>query len=82
MEKNKKVDIPIKEKGKCCLCGEIYEHYGNNPAPIMFNGRCCDDCNENRVIPERLNRFKDAYIKRQKILVKHLNTSIPMEELL
>lgn len=30
----------------CCLCGAEFEGYGNNPAPLASEGRCCDACNE------------------------------------
>lgn len=45
-----------KEKGKCCLCGKDYEHWGNNLEPfcIIDDARCCDDCNEKIVIPARI----------------------------
>lgn len=32
---------------KCCLCGEDINDYGNNPEPLVSNGRCCDRCNKN-----------------------------------
>jgi hypothetical protein len=43
---------------KCCLCeGEIKVvngwGTGNNAEPLS-SGRCCDDCNQNLVIPARL----------------------------
>lgn len=39
---------------KCCICGKPFEGFGNNPEPIKSSGRCCDECNENVVLPERL----------------------------
>lgn len=53
--------METKKTGKCCLCKGKYTHYGNNPAPLMFDtgkksNRCCDDCNLTKVIPERLIR--------------------------
>ena len=41
----------------CSVCGKKYIGYGNNAQPIN-NGRCCDDCNEKKVIPFRLMRYK------------------------
>jgi hypothetical protein len=42
-------------KGKTCpLCGEKYDGYGNNPAPLVVEGQVCDDCNATRVIPARI----------------------------
>lgn len=38
----------------CPLCGEEYEGYGNNPAPLNVKGRVCDFCNLNEVIPARI----------------------------
>ena len=43
------------EKGICSICGEEYNHWGNNAYPIN-NGRCCDKCDEAVVIPERIAR--------------------------
>ena len=44
---------------KCCLCGKEIEiedcgwSEGNNAQPLM-DGRCCNECNITKVIPERL----------------------------
>lgn len=54
-----------KEPVICCICkmaipvktfpnGGTWE-YGNNADPVA-NGRCCDECDNNVVIPERLAR--------------------------
>jgi len=42
---------------KCCLCGNKYEGYGNNPWPISLDeeDRCCDMCNVTKVIPARID---------------------------
>ena len=37
-----------------CLCGEEFDGYGNNPAPVKESGECCDRCNAEKVIPARL----------------------------
>lgn len=39
----------------CVLCGDAFAGFGNNPAPFATgdDDRCCDDCNELRVIPAR-----------------------------
>ena len=39
---------------KCCICGQTYFGYGNNPWPLKEEGECCDKCNWFRVIPARL----------------------------
>jgi hypothetical protein len=55
---------------KCCLCGKeilpnaIGWDQGNNPDPIPKerrvndSDRCCDDCDSNVVIPERIRQIK------------------------
>jgi len=47
----------------CCICGKLISGYGNNPWPISFdpNSECCDDCNDQFVIPARL---RSLYTKR------------------
>lgn len=40
---------------KCCICGrEIDETHSNNPFPYKTEGRCCDECNHEHVIPARM----------------------------
>lgn len=53
---------------KCCLCdgeiekkrhpetNEIYWEEGNNAEPLK-DGRCCEWCNNNLVIPLRIRRI-------------------------
>jgi hypothetical protein len=36
----------------CSICGKRYFGPGNNAQPVN-DGRCCDDCNETRVLPAR-----------------------------
>lgn len=50
----------------CSICGnEIKPHpisgwaYGNNAQPIS-SGRCCDDCDNTVVIPERIRQIYAA----------------------
>lgn len=47
----------------CIICGEEFEGYGNNPAPVTEEGRCCDACNLKFVIPARLEMGKRSYEK-------------------
>ena len=43
------------KKIKCCVCGrEIDERDSNDPFPYETEGRCCDDCNLEYVIPARM----------------------------
>ena len=44
---------------KCCLCGKRVKGYYNNAEPIK-KGKCCDDCNINKVLPERLRRLREC----------------------
>lgn len=44
----------------CCICGKEIKGLGNNPRPVKDSGRCCDFCNENMVIPKRIETlFKE-----------------------
>jgi hypothetical protein len=49
-----------KEPITCCFCGcEIDDGFGNNPEPLKsYPNRCCDKCNMEIVIPERIERVK------------------------
>ena len=41
----------------CCICGKECENeWGNNPWPINNDGnaRCCNKCNNEIVIPQRI----------------------------
>ena len=38
---------------RCVICGELIVGYGHNAVPVR-DGRCCDVCNDFRVIPARL----------------------------
>ena len=38
----------------CCICGEEFTGYGNNPEPVKHSGVACDSCNTRFVIPARL----------------------------
>jgi hypothetical protein len=43
----------------CCICGDDFEGYGNNPAPYKESGKCCDACNRKFVIPARLMQLQN-----------------------
>lgn len=47
---------PGKEPKVCCICDAPLQpgELGNNPAPLMDEGVCCDHCNFTRVLPARL----------------------------
>lgn len=44
----------VKDGKICCFCNKKIIGMGNNPAPESDTGRCCDDCNMNRVVPARI----------------------------
>lgn len=50
-------DDDPQDESNCCLCGDEFEGYGNNPAPLEGD-RCCDACNITKVIPARFERMK------------------------
>jgi hypothetical protein len=47
------------QKFKCCICGQTVKGWGNNPYPVSENpdDRCCDVCNDTKVLPERLLKW-------------------------
>lgn len=68
---------------KCCICGTIFDGYGNNTLPIK-DGTCCDKCNETFVFPARLFSSPDKlfitytvcptreiYLTNLKLLMNH-----------
>lgn len=44
------------EKHLCALCGIEFVGFGHNPEPLSNTGRACDRCNDERVIPARLQQ--------------------------
>ena len=51
---------------KCCLCGKVFNGYGNNPDPLNTEKgkRCCDNCNK-YVIFERMKRHSEKKPMRE-----------------
>lgn len=51
----------MKEKHVCCICGEEFEGFGNNPYPLVKEegARCCDECNDAVVIPARIEALNE-----------------------
>ena len=44
---------------ECCLCGHKFLGFGNNPYPIRSEKEdCCNDCNDKKVIPARLELMR------------------------
>lgn len=45
------------KNGICCFCGGDYDFIGNNPFPFFQNdenARCCNLCDQTKVIPARV----------------------------
>ena len=44
------------ETFECVICGEECKGFGNNPEPVARyeDGRACDFCDNNVVIPQRI----------------------------
>ena len=38
----------------CVICKEEFTGWGNNPSPIKDEGECCDTCDNEKVIPARI----------------------------
>ena len=52
---------------KCVLCGDMFTGWGNNPYPAFKgDGKCCDDCNDTKVIPARLDQFLKPHYSNTK----------------
>lgn len=47
------------DESTCVFCGVEITDYGNNPAPLKDEGRCCDHCNLTKVIPARLEQVQE-----------------------
>ena len=50
------------DRGRCCICNQIYHGWGNNAQPVR-NGRCCDTCNLIYVIPARIGNTEVKEVK-------------------
>lgn len=65
-----------KPKYTCCICGEEFEGYGNNPAPYKDEGVCCDACNAKFVIPARLEEYQTEYDSLDEELKNSVNEDL------
>ena len=50
----------MKETKICCICGQTFIGYGNNPWPVKEEGECCMHCNDTKVIPARLKKLREG----------------------
>lgn len=54
IKENMRSKLPKKSNPICCLCNKSCECiFGNNPAPLAREGRCCNECNQ-KVIEARI----------------------------
>ena len=42
---------------QCIICAQTFSGSGNNAYPLSDDGRCCDACNQQKVIPARLEEI-------------------------
>lgn len=49
----------LTRRKRCVVCKELFHGYGNNAWPIVYKKLCCDECNEQVVLPARLEVMKD-----------------------
>jgi len=60
---------------RCCLCGKSFKGFGNNAMPIK-EGVCCDKCNAEKVVTERIKRIKEQEAE----MVKQMNSDSELNE--
>ena len=64
---------------KCCLCKSKIKadlngwKGGHNPFPLKDEGRCCENCNNELVIPSRLTITLGISAKESRKLTKEIN---------
>ena len=46
----------------CCFCRETFRGYGNNPWPVLEEGKACDTCSRRIVCTARLQAMRDRAI--------------------
>ena len=49
-------ELPV---NTCCFCHRTFRGYGNNPRPVLEEGRACDTCNRGIVITARIQAMRD-----------------------
>lgn len=65
MAKAKVYEIEHNKVKKCCICGKEFAGFGNNPEPVKHDGECCDECNMQYVIPERIAMIAEIIGERK-----------------
>ena len=54
----RKVHPRFAAQQKCCICGNDFKGWGNNPRPVKRCGVCCDGCNWEVVLPARFKQIQ------------------------
>lgn len=52
---------------KCCICGKEFTGFGNNPEPVKHDGECCNECNMQYVIPERIAALAESLHENKEV---------------
>lgn len=49
----------------CVICGKKCTGWGNNPYPLYngMNDECCDECNDTKVVPARIDALRKRGIE-------------------
>jgi hypothetical protein len=59
----KEVNVTDKDNSQVCvLCKESFAGWGNNPEPLAKyeEGVCCDQCDMDKVIPQRIKEHNNG----------------------
>lgn len=59
----------------CCICGKVFEGYGNDPWPVREEGKCCIECNFETVIPARIKQLKKAENEIEEEVIRCVETT-------
>ena len=62
---------PMPPSFKCSICGQTTSNEWPNNAQPVENGRCCNDCNTNVVIPTRLANMQAFVDKKRAFMWVH-----------
>lgn len=63
----------LKEEKICCICGDSFSNYGNNPYPYpnidgsMYDedAQCCDSCNDEHVNPLKMAKIQKTFMQKR-----------------
>ena len=59
----RKVESMLPENS-CCLCRQRFRGYGNNPWPVLQDGKACEECNVKIVLTARVQAVRKEEIDR------------------